>query len=478
MSAFSDLLTASIKESGLTIPYLATLCGISPSLLAKMKSGQRLSDDESMMITLFRSLRLSDHKYEELLQTYHIEKIGSSKYHCYLACMKTINHFSDLEHLSESYLNRSVSYDFSFQTTFHTLQENKLIFAYLYDQCQETQDTMHLILPAENNFLSDFFVALSHTVDSSSSLVPVEHIIRLYPSSSSSPSLSNIFSVTNALYTLAMYNEYKPYYYYSEEALVQLFPYVVLTSSYALLLNETLNESILLNDPMIIDSLHKTFKKQLEKCLPLVQCMGNNQNYIEQMLQSLISLTSDSQGTFCLSNYPCLLTSIPLQTAIHHLPPEILQNPAIQNYFTNRSIFYKYNIISIFSLHGLERFMQTGILEELPDGFHTPLSVQERLDIVRNFRNLISQGHLHIRLIKENKLNVSRYFNITSYCYGETLFLWKYPNMPFSYNQLQERSVADSFRDFLQFLPESDYTWNEKESIQIISDYIDQLPKK
>ena len=122
--------------------------------------------------------------------------------------------------------------------------------------------------------------------------------------------------------------------------------------------------------------------------------------------------------------------------------------------------------------------MQTGILEELPDGFHTPLSMQERLDIVRNFRNLISQGHLHIRLIKENKLNVSRYFNITSYCYGETLFLWKYPNMPFSYNQLQERSVADSFRDFLQFLPESDYTWNEKESIQIISDYIDQLPKK
>ena len=44
MSTFSDLLAASIKASGLTIPYLASLCGISPSLLAKMKSGQRLSD--------------------------------------------------------------------------------------------------------------------------------------------------------------------------------------------------------------------------------------------------------------------------------------------------------------------------------------------------------------------------------------------------------------------------------------------------
>ena len=102
--------------------------------------------------------------------------------------------------------------------------------------------------------------------------------------------------------------------------------------------------------------------------------------------------------------------------------------------------------------------------------------MEERLEIVHNFMTLINREPLHIRIINENKLTVSRYFNITSYCYGKTLFLWKYPNMPFAYNQLQESSVADSFRDFLQFLPESDFTWNEAESIRIISDYINQLP--
>ena len=475
MSIFSDLLTASIQESGLTIPYLATLCGISPSLLAKMKSGQRLSDDESMMTTLFHSLRLSDRKYYELLKAYHIEKIGSDKYHCYLACMKTISNFNHLEQITDHYLNRSVSYDFEFQTTFHTLQESKLVFSYLYDHCQETHDTMRLILPAENNFLSDFFVALSRTAGSSDPLVSVEHIIRLYPSSSSSPNLSNIFSVSNALYTLAMYNEYHPYYYYSDEAVVQLCPYVILTSSYALLLNENLSESILLNDPLRIDALQHTFAQQLEKCLPLVQCIGNNQNYIEKMLHSLLFLASENQGTICLSDSPCLMTSIPMMTAVHHLPAEVLQNPAIQDYFKKRTAFYNYNIISIFSLHGLERFIDTGILEELPDGFHTPLSMPERIEVAHNFKNLVCKGHLHIRIIKENKLTVSRYFNLTSYSYGQTLFLWKYPNMPFVYNQLQERSVADSFRDFLQFLPESDYTWDEAKSIRIFSDYIDQL---
>ena len=266
MSTFSDLLTASIKSSGLTIPYLASLCGISPSLLAKMKSGQRLSDDENIMTALFHSLRLSDRKYHELLQAYHIEKMGSDKYHCYLACLKTISHFNHLENISEHYLNRSISYDFKFQSTFHTLQEIKLVFSYLYDYCQEMHDTMRLIFPAENNFLTDFFVALSHTADSSDQLVPVEHIIRLYPSSSSSSNLSNIFSVSNALYTLAMYNGYKPFYYYSEEATIQLYPYIVLTSSYALLLNETLNDGMLLNDPEIISTLRHTFSQQLGKC--------------------------------------------------------------------------------------------------------------------------------------------------------------------------------------------------------------------
>ena len=67
MSAFSDLLTTAIKDSGLSIPYLARQCGISPSLLAKMKSGQRLSDDEQIMNKLLRALRLSDRKYKELL---------------------------------------------------------------------------------------------------------------------------------------------------------------------------------------------------------------------------------------------------------------------------------------------------------------------------------------------------------------------------------------------------------------------------
>ena len=476
MSTFSDLLTASIKSSGLTIPYLASLCGISPSLLAKMKSGQRLSDDENIMTALFHSLRLSDRKYHELLQAYHIEKMGSDKYHCYLACLKTISHFNHLENISEHYLSRSISYDFKFQSTFHTLQEIKLVFSYLYDSSQKMHDTMRLIFPAENNFLTDFFVALSHTADSSDQLVPVEHIIRLYPSSSSSSNLSNIFSVSNALYTLAMYNGYKPFYYYSEEATIQLYPYIVLTSSYALLLNETLNDGMLLNDSEIISTLRHTFSQQLGKCLPLVEQIGNNQNYIEQMLQSLTCLSAQNQITYSLSSYPCLMPSIPLQTAMVHLPSEVLQTPGVQNYFIHRNNFYSDQIISIFSLSGLQRFINTGIIEELPDGFHTPFSMEERLEIVHNFMTLINREPLHIRIINENKLTVSRYFNITSYCYGKTLFLWKYPNMPFAYNQLQESSVADSFRDFLQFLPESDFTWNEAESIRIISDYINQLP--
>ena len=477
MSTFSDLLTTSIKSSGLTIPYLASLCGISPSLLAKMKSGQRLSDDENMMTTLFHSLRLSDRKYHELLQAYRIEKMGSDKYHCYLACLKTINHFNHLENSSEHYLSRSISYDFKFQPIFHTLQEIKLVFSYLYDSSQETHDTMCLIFPAENNFLTDFFVALSRTASSSDQLVPVEHIIRLYPSSSSSSNLSNIFSVSNALYTLAMYNGYNPYYYYSEEAVIQLYPYLVLTSSYALLLNETLNEGMLLNDPEIISTLRHTFSQQLGKCLPLVEQIGNNQNYIAQMLQSLISLSSQEQVTCSLSSYPCLMTSIPPQTAMLHIPPEVLQTPGIRNYFIHRNEFYSDKIISIFSLSGLQMFINTGIIEELPDGFHTPFSMAERLEIARNFINLIERKHLHIRILRENKLTVSRYFNITSYCYGKTLFLWKYPNMPFAYNQLQESSVADSFRDFLHFLAESDFVWDEAESIRIVSDYINQLPK-
>lgn len=477
MSTFSDLLTASIKASGLTISYLAALCGISPSLLAKMKSGQRLSDDEDMMATLFHSLRLSDRKYHELIQAYHIEKMGSDKYHCYLACIRTINHFNHLENISEHFLRRSISYDFKFQSTFHTLQEIKLVFSYLYDYCQEKHDTMHLIFPAENNFLTDFFVALSRTTAAVDQPVPVEHIIRLYPSSSSSSNLSNIFSVSNALYTLAMYNEYKPYYYYSEEATVQLYPYVVLTSSYALLLNETLSDGILLKDSEIIPTLQHTFAQQLGKCLPLVQHIGNNRNYIEQMLQTLLHLSLQDQIVYSLSSYPCLMTSIPLQTAMQHLPSEVLQDQGIQDYFRHKSELNSYEIISIFSLSGLQRFISTGILEELPDGFHTPFSMEERFEIAHNFLTIIDKGHLHIRVIRENRLTVSRYFNITSYSYGKTLFLWKYPNMPFAYNQLQESSVADSFRDFLEFLPESDFTWNEAESIHIISDYINRLPK-
>ena len=59
----------------------------------------------------------------------------------------------------------------------------------------------------------------------------------------------------------------------------------------------------------------------------------------------------------------------------------------------------------------------------------------------------------------------------------KTLFLWKYPQMPFVYDQLLERSFADTLRSFLIFLPDSDFTWNEAESQKLLFEYADQLAK-
>lgn len=477
MSAFSDLLTTAIKDSGLSIPYLAGQCGISPSLLAKMKSGQRLSDDEQIMNKLLRALRLSDRKYQELLEAYHIERIGSEQYHCYLACIQTINRFNDLDQIPSGYMSRSVSYDFKYRTTFHTRQDLKLVFSYLFDQCLIHHEPMRLIYPSADGFLTDYIIALSHSVPSADQLFPITHIIRLYPSSASRSSYLNIAPVSNALYTLAMSNNYDPYYYYNDDATVQLYPYMVLTPSYALMLDESISNGILLNDPDMLTALQNTYSSQLKKCQPLTLKISDFNNYLSHMLHSLSILSADGREAYSLSSYPCLMTSIPPQMAARHLPPALLSNPGVQDYMRRRAALYNYQMINTFTLSGLEQFMENGIIEELPDGFHTPLSYPERLEILQIFLRSVREGHMHIRLLKEEKLTISAHFNITTYAPGETLFLWKYPQMPFVYDQLLERSFADTLRSFLIFLPDSDFTWNEAESQKLLFEYADQLAK-
>ncbi|MCH4190710.1 MAG: hypothetical protein LKF52_00240 [Butyrivibrio sp.] len=477
MSAFSDLLAADIKDSGLSIPYLAGQCGISPSLLAKMKSGQRLSDDEQIMNRLFHALRLSDRKYQELVEAYHIERIGSQKYHCYLACMQTINRFNDLEHIPSGYMNRSVSYEFSYRATFHTRQDIKLVFSYLFDQCLAHHEPMRLIYPSSDGFVSDYIIALSHSVSSAKQLFPITHIIRLYPSSATRSSYLNIAPVSNALYTLAMSNNYDPYYYYNDEAAVQLYPYMVLTPSYALMVDESISNGILLNDPDMIASLQNTYSAQLKKCQPLTLKISDFNEYLSHMLCSLSNLSPDGRKAHSLSSYPCLMTSIPLQIAARHLPSALLNDPRIQEYMHRRNSLYDYEMINTFTLSGLEQFMETGIIEELPDGFHTPLSDSERVEILKSYLHAVREERMHIRLLKEDKLTISHHFNITTYAQGETLFLWKYPQMPFVYDQLLEHSFADTLRDFLIFLPDSDFTWNEEESKKLLFEYADHFVK-
>lgn len=474
MSTFSEHLNELIQKKNLTLPYLEKESGLSTALISKIKTGKRLPDSEEKMIKLIQALHCSTEKEKELIKEYRIDKMGRDKYLCMEEIRRTLESLSHYSpHIA---INKKTEYNVETKQFIFGENNLKTMIQYIIEEeISNNCNYVKILLQPEYPFLEDFLIqAVANT---NMQQLYLEHIVALCEPDTEKAKRKNIKISNTCLRLASIYGvRYRAHYSYKTEFTTDFFPYCILTSQHALLISADYQHALFIREESTLNALNQMFENLKRKCRPLFRIAEDPIGYLQGYDEYVWSGNLKAKMIIQLAYFPCILPVIPPEIALNRMNPELKKVPYIMDYlkryWTELSINKE---IAIFSIKGLEFFMQTGFCYELPKGCCDSFSLDERIAIINAFIRKAEKGEIVPLLANENQLKLSPALMITMYHSHVPVLMWNLPDLPFCSCFVQEDSIRNSIAEFLEYIQENDgEILSPEESLSLIKDFMKQ----
>ena len=474
MSIFSEHLNELILAGNLTLPYLEKESGFSMALISKIKTGKRLPDCEDKMQRLIQSLHCTISEEETLLKEYRIEKMGRDKYLSMEESRKALEAVS--HHPAPFLVNKKTEYIFQPRQAIHGKPNiNMLVRQVIDSEAKLAYGCLKMIIQPDYTFLTDYLLgSLSETERTN---LHLEHIVALYGSTVHSSNQKNMKIVGSCLQLCSIYgHNYEVDYHYKVDLTSDLFPFCILSSEYVILMSADYETALYSNEPSILEGLTQMFSELKNRCHSLLEIGSTPVDYLKSF-ENYISINEKNAHTLIEISYvPCILPNIPPAAAMKRMNPEMAKIPYVTEFLSAYWTMPPYKeCITIFSLEGLELFMNSGICYELPKDSHSPFSMEERIAILQGFLKDCLSGRLIPIILKENKLNISPELFVSIYDGTEVHFLWNLQDTSFSSCVINENSIRNNLFDFLHYLLSTgDDTYTAEESLKLVEQFCNE----
>lgn len=288
--------------------------------------------------------------------------------------------------------------------------------------------------------------------------------------------LQNIFKVVRLC---AEGFDYVPSYYYTRQEEISQFPVytnLMVTGESAILFTDDLNESLVFSDPDHIASFRDKFQKLVEEKPLLFFFFQNVETLVENASKKVINRNRRLEETeYYYSSLPCILPIVTNSILEKHLRvDQITQNQDNGDHLLE--IVYQYidsirsrysnddfNEINLFSESGLQAFMETGRISDVPPELYSPLTEQERRQMLLA---LADHPHMNYRVLKNELSAPEGMLGIE--VMDSALFISFFTQekgMCFFY--INEPGVLLAFRNFFKEYPKEEL-YSEKESREIL----------
>jgi hypothetical protein len=251
-------------------------------------------------------------------------------------------------------------------------------------------------------------------------------------------------------------------------------PYYIYTSKQLIVLSNDFKSVILYNNENILNLYKDIFLKSLEQTSGLIYNFSDCSNYISTYLKAYQDF---GEVISVIEPQPCLAKYYTHQMVDKHLRPEVqnwnIIKQKIYDYYDNCKTIFP-SIKCFFSIDGLDYFVNTGVMKDLPSQFAYPFTVSERRYLLNLLISDIQNNDILYRIINPFKLQISSFTSIQSYKNKGMVFTATDENIIISCN-INEQSICDAFDDFINSLPESELVYNKEDTIKVLENAIKQL---
>lgn len=450
MSDFSSKCREYLKNTGETVYQLSASSGLDRTSLQRMITGKRLPGMDFVR-QFCDSIRINPSQRQELIELYKIEKIGKEIYYNRKYIQELLRVISNQQMLFSSGFHSLTSLPF-YSGDFSLDVEKKVLNLFEDILLSGSDEKICTNIPANCRLIVQ---VSAHLYPEYQKLPPVIQILPLHQNPTASPDYNmNLETfLCTILPILCGFLNYQPYYYYTqagrELSCYELFPFFFIT------------------EKKILENSSRFFQ-QSDSPSQILEIFGSIMN---------TNITTN----FALESHPCLalmsygpdfVQALFENRDIDHSNPvytqlvSILKQP--QFAFTENDTSCNY-----FTLNGIRKFAQTGLLDG-PYSYHqTPLPKEERRKSIQHILDT-DMGGEKCKILKHSVLPetgihlevLSDYSVFLCFLSKEDTFMCVY---------LKETSIGQALDDYLSSLSEEEAVYTKKEARQILLGLLEQL---
>lgn len=470
---FSEYLRELIRKNDLTISALARQTGIERTTLSKAVSGQRILPYHALdrIINLLRLTPMEEKKlryfYEEQFEQKGVRESRE-------IIDKLFFDLSSLDFSMAAFEERKLLVNIEEYVKNHliftgSMKVELLLRMILSEELSKENGKIEMTIPPRYSFLNQ---ELMQRYLSEGVKAEITQIIAFDTSEDVEGNLHNLKYFCQVLpFCLLSYQRYHPYYYYDECVQKQYtdpFPYFMVTSNYVICLSENGLEAMLLRSEEQVFYYHRHFQNLLSQCRDLIKYTVNP----VEMLKSYAERT-DADGYYTIMDQPCFGKYYSDEFIEDHIHENVPYREYLLEIAKNRFRVLRVakNFYTLYTKNGLQRFMDTGVLDDFPEILVKPFSMEVRKKLMNQMANDVVSGKNVARILEPGIF--PEYLSITtSLNSGVGFFLTQQSPLKedFFSIHLEEPSVCKAFHGWLLGLAESRYALSAEDTAKVMLD--------
>ena len=472
MLLFSEYLRDLLREKKMAVSALSRLSGVERTALSKALTGQRVLPYDALDALIYH-LRLTPGEGQRLLAYYdaQFEKEGLRRARELVGRL-----FSDLAELNftapafeESQLLMDLEQYAGRRSIFSgATNVQPLLRMVLSQELTRTDARVDLTVPPTDTFLSGEL--LRRYLDGRMG-AEVSQIIAFDASGAAEDiSLHNLECFCRILpICLLSRRKYHPYYYYDNAIAARYtdpFPYFLITHSCVVCLSEDGGQAMLLRGEDQVNCYRRHFRSLLSRCYSLIQYTADPVEILESY-----DLCTDENGFYMIMDQPCFGRFYDEAIIGRYLRPGLPFHDRLAEVARRRfgRLRTAERFYTLFTRSGLERFLNTGSLDDFPTAFVAPFPPELRRLLTAALAERIRSGDVTGRLL-EPGLFPDYLSMTTSQRSGVGFFTTEHFPLQdgFCSVQIREPNLCRAFHDWLTHLPGSGQVLGAEETAAVL----------
>lgn len=474
MSKFSEHLEQCIMDSGLTESQLAKVSGFTRSYIALMKNGQRVSPDTVKMAKLLSYLNLPPYEYDEIWTEYIRARLGDSVYERNSAVIEFIESFGNISYTPIKTFYRHEIPDI--RTIDNRMDMEYLIKAVIEQEALKEDGNVRIIMQGDSPVLKNVLPGVCRNNRN----LKIDHIICMNNKLGNGYEKDELYNINmlKCLMPIVIFSDsenYRIYHYYdqvtSHFSTASILPCMVLTQDYVISMNAEMNKGMLSRDKEIIDLFDSLFQEHKRGCRMMFKKVEDATGFFEYFATQLhtdnVIYTIGSQPCFGALKVDNLVRKY--CTAENEKVRSLLENNIRQNEKLVDGETTK--LVSYCTRSGLRRFIEEGVVDELPANIYRKLEKRDRLDILHKLQTAIEQGKYELYIMEEHGIDFPNQLQICSYGVTESVIVFMTENEESRFI-LNESSLTKILFEFFQEFMRSPQVCSLEKSTRILEQLI------